>query len=367
MRKLKTLLILLLTLGLAALLSTAALADDATNGTCGTNLTWTLNTDTGVLTISGEGAMEDYECGGAPWYSQREIITSVVIEDGVTSIGENAFCGSSLASVTIPDGVIFIGEGAFASCFNLEEVVLPSSITYIGNYVFELCDNLTDIVIPDNVTFLGDGVFSWCTALVSISIGSGITEIGEETFNKCLELKDVEIPAGVTSIGYGAFAYCLSLTNITLPEGVTSIGDYAFSSCNSLSSISIPVSVTHIGDYAFAEFGNALTDVYYSGDETDWAAIDIGDGSEFITSATIHYNSTGPDDETGDSTPGDLNGDGEVDASDLTVLARHVGKVETMEDETALANADVTGDGNVDASDLTRLAQYVGKIISALD
>ncbi|MCD8359169.1 MAG: dockerin type I repeat-containing protein, partial [Oscillospiraceae bacterium] len=74
-----------------------------------------------------------------------------------------------------------------------------------------------------------------------------------------------------------------------------------------------------------------------------------------------------PNDESNASTPGDLNGDGEVNASDLTILARHVGKVETMEDETALANADVTGDGNVDASDLTKLAQYVGKIISSLD
>ncbi|MCD8256543.1 MAG: dockerin type I repeat-containing protein [Oscillospiraceae bacterium] len=74
-----------------------------------------------------------------------------------------------------------------------------------------------------------------------------------------------------------------------------------------------------------------------------------------------------PNDESNASTPGDLNGDGEVNASDLTILARHVGKVETMEDETYLANADVTGDGNVDASDLTKLAQYVGKIISSLD
>ncbi|MCD7767349.1 MAG: dockerin type I repeat-containing protein, partial [Oscillospiraceae bacterium] len=101
--------------------------------------------------------------------------------------------------------------------------------------------------------------------------------------------------------------------------------------------------------------------------ENDWNAIEIGEYNDPLTSAAIHYNSTGPEDETGDFIPGDLNGDGEVDASDLTVLARHVGKVETMEDETALANADVTGDGNVDASDLTRLAQYVGKIISALD
>ncbi|MCC8090656.1 MAG: dockerin type I domain-containing protein, partial [Oscillospiraceae bacterium] len=156
--------------------------------------------------------------------------------------------------------------------------------------------------------------------------------------------------------------------------------------CSSLASVTIPDSVTSIGISAFSGC-TSLTDVYYGGSEAEWNAITIDSRNDPLLSATIHYNSTGSDstgdtgstEDTGDAdtsggsggtdaaTPGDLNGDGEVDASDLTILARHVGKVEYITDETALANADVTGDGEVDASDLTKLAQYVGKIISSLD
>ncbi|MCD8358187.1 MAG: leucine-rich repeat domain-containing protein [Oscillospiraceae bacterium] len=115
MQKLKTLLILLLTLGLAVLLSTAALADDATSGTCGENVTWSLNTDTGVLTISGSGDMKNYYGVDPPWDSFKDSITAAVIEDGVTSIGSFAFSWdcSSLTSVTIPNSVTTIGSYAF--------------------------------------------------------------------------------------------------------------------------------------------------------------------------------------------------------------------------------------------------------------
>ncbi|MCD7902861.1 MAG: leucine-rich repeat protein, partial [Oscillospiraceae bacterium] len=98
------------------------------------------------------------------------------------------------------------------------------------------------------------------------------------------------------------------LTSVTIPDSVTSIGDKAFQNCT------------------------GLTDVYYGGSEAEWDAITISNNNSYLTSATIHYNSTGAGDETGDSTLGDLNGDGEVDASDLTIFARHVGKVETIEE-----------------------------------
>ncbi|MCC8091352.1 MAG: leucine-rich repeat protein, partial [Oscillospiraceae bacterium] len=178
----------------------------------------------------------------------------------------------------------------------------------------------------------------------------------------------------VTSIGSWAFGNCTSLTNVTIPNSVTSIEGYTFYGCSSLTSVTIPDSITFIGISAFARC-SSLTDVYYGGSEAEWNAINIanievetGSNNDYLTSATIHYTTTDADDEPASpTTPGDLNGDGEVDASDLTILARHVGKVEYITDETALANADVTGDGVVDAKDLTILAQYVGKIISSLD
>ncbi len=381
MRKLKTTLILLLTLGLAVLLSTAALADDATSGTCGENVTWTLNTDTGVLTISGEGEMEDYSGADAPWYSQQSSVISVVIENGVTNIGSTAFeeC-TNLTNVTIPDSITSIGDEAFYDCTGLTSVTIPDSVTDIGNFAFSGCTSLTSVTIPDSVTSIGDEAFYDCTGLTEIQVSTGNTAYSSKNgvlFNKdetdliCYPAGKTEtsykIPNSVTSIGYSAFYNCSSLTSVTIPDSVTSIGDDAFYGCTGLTSVTIPDSVTSIGELAFSGC-TGLTDVYYGGSEAEWNEIKIYGDNEHLTSATIHYNSTGPEDETGDSTtPGDLNGDGEVNAGDLTILARHVGKVETMEDETALANADVTGDGNVDASDLTRLAQYVGKIISALD
>ncbi|MCD7903072.1 MAG: leucine-rich repeat protein [Oscillospiraceae bacterium] len=313
---------------------------DTMSGTCGENATWTLKN--GVLTISGTGDMEDYDV--TPWSTLWESITDVVVEDGITSIGDVAFVGCiNLTSVAIPDSVISIGENAFSSCMSLANVTIPDSVTSIGVAAFMFCNNLTDMIIPDSVTSIGDWAFCACSSMESVTISANVTSIGEAAFQNCSSLASVTIPDSVTSIGYAAFAWCSNLTNVTIPDSVTSIDEAAFSGCSS------------------------LTDVYYSGSETEWNAIEIGSYNDYLTSATIHYNSTGPEDETGDSTPGDLNGDDEVDASDLTILARHVGKVEYITDETALANADVTGDGNVDASDLTKLAQYVGKIISSLD
>ncbi|MCD7853287.1 MAG: leucine-rich repeat protein [Oscillospiraceae bacterium] len=112
----------------------------ATSGTCGDNLTWTLEDD--VLTISGEGEMEDYD-PFAPWYWQCSSITTVVIEDGITSIGNYAFFGfSSLESVTIPDSVTSIGFEAFYYCSNLTSVTIGRGVTYIGHHAFSLCNNL---------------------------------------------------------------------------------------------------------------------------------------------------------------------------------------------------------------------------------
>jgi hypothetical protein len=219
------------------------------SGICGDNLTWTLD-ENGTLTISGTGDMTDYAKKSAPWSSTK--VKSVVINDGVTSIGDYAFyiC-SKFTSITIPGSVTSIGNGAFQGCDGLTSVTLSEGVTSIGDYAFEGCENLTSITIPDGVTSIEPGTFSGCTSLTSVTIPDRVTSIGDYAFWRCVSLTSITIPDGVISIGRSAFSACSSLTSITIPDGVTSIEPSTFSGCTSLTSVTIPDRVTSIGDYAF--------------------------------------------------------------------------------------------------------------------
>ena len=189
------------------------------SGTCGAegnngdNLTWILD-DEGVLTISGTGAMASWNWKGSPWYANKDKIESVVIEDGVTSIGANAFDGcSGLTSITIPSSVTSIGEHAFYGCSGLTSITIPSSVTSIGAYAFYGC-SVTSITIPSSVTSIGAGAFYRCSGLTSITIPSSVTSIGEYTFYGCSGLTSITIPNSVTSIGTSAFSGCSGLTRV---------------------------------------------------------------------------------------------------------------------------------------------------------
>jgi len=340
---------------IASLLPATALAADIVDsGTCGaegdgSNLTWTLDSD-GVLTISGTGAMKEYDPYKAPWYGSSSRVKSAVIAEGVTSIGEYAFYNcTSLTSVAIPDSVTSIGDDAFSNCKSLTSVTIPDSVTSIGEYAFYNCRSLTSVTIPDSVTSIGDDAFSNCKSLTSVTIPDSVTSIGKWAFSECKSLTSVTIPDSVTSIGDAAFASCTSLTGIwvaegnshyandasgvlfnkdkttlvqcpgafsgsyaipnsvtsivgyafdgcasltsvTIPDGVTSIGRYAFHDCRSLTSVTIPDSVTSIGVWAFCDC-TSLTDVYYAGSEAQWKAIGIDlYGNDDLLTANIHYN-----------------------------------------------------------------------------
>ena len=185
-------------------------------------------------------------------FSGCESLRSLVIPDSVSSIGDCAFEGcKSLCSLVIPDSVTSIGEGAFYDCKSLISIVIPDSVTSIGRGAFSGCTSLTNIAIPDGVTSIGDCAFCGCESLSNIVIPDSVTSIEDSAFNGCESLNSVVIPDGVTSIGESAFLGCGSLTNIAILDGVTSIGDCAFLGCGSLTNIAIPDSVTSIGYCAF--------------------------------------------------------------------------------------------------------------------
>ena len=219
-----------------------------TTGEC----TWTLDSD-GVLTISGNGKMKDYSFNERkPWGTS---ITKVVIENGVTSIGNWAFENCfSLTSITILDGVRYIGNCAFLCCTSLTSVTIPDGVTSIGGYAFNGCTSLTSVTIPDSVTSIGDWAFFYCTSLTSITIPDGVISIGDEAFYDCTSLISITIPNSVTSVGNRAFYNCTWLTSVTIGNGVKSIGYSAFYNCTWLTSVTIPNSVTRIGKKAFGYY-----------------------------------------------------------------------------------------------------------------
>ena len=257
------------------------------SGTCGDNLTWTLD-DEGTLTIRGTGAMTNYDYDNSPWY-YNDSIYSVIIKNGVTTIGDCAFFGcTGLTSVTIPNSVTYIGHCAFENCV-MTSMTIPNSVTFIGNAAFWGCDRLTSVTIPNSVTSIGDHTFELCTSLASATIPDSVTSIGDSAFECCNSLTSMAIPGSVTYIGDAAFCDCDSLTSVTIPDSVTYIGDEAFSYCDSLIGIwvdennpsyssdaagilfdkeqtdiiqvpkaisgkyTVPSSVTSIGSYAFSE------------------------------------------------------------------------------------------------------------------
>ncbi len=226
-------------------------ATTVASGTCGENLTWTLD-DEGTMIISGKGEMSLSYSSSAPWYSRRSLIKNVTIKNGVTSIGDSAFSDcSSLTSITIPNSVTSIGEAAFGGCSGLTSVTIPEGVTSIGILAFSGCSSLASITIPNSVTSIGEVAFGGCSGLTSVTIPESVTSIGNRTFSGCSSLTSVTIPEGVMIIGNEAFYNCKSLISITIPGSVRRIGDYAFVSCSSLTNITISKSVTSIGREVF--------------------------------------------------------------------------------------------------------------------
>ena len=246
-------------------------------GKAGSNVTWTLDS-TGLLTISGEGEMEDYTYSyddasskyitNAPWRKRQ--VKSATVQDGVASIGGYAFYGcTGLTGVTIPDSVTNIGNYAFENCTGLTGVTIGNSVTSIGYYAFNGCTGLTEILYNAKAAAdlaLGSDVFrnaGSSSGGLRVVIGDGVEHIPAYLFYGCKGLTSVTIGNSVTSIGGYTFYGCTGLTSVTIPNGVTSIEVCAFYGCTGLTSVTIPDSVTSIGGSAFSGC-TGLTEVYYN-------------------------------------------------------------------------------------------------------
>ncbi len=252
-RNTKRIAILLLAAMLFSIMPVSAWAEETSTSITSNSITWSYDSTSQTLTISGTGAMADYEqATDVPWDDYRLAIKEIVIGDGVTSIGKYAFYGcENLTSITVPEGVTSIGLGAFIGCEKLISIDIPEGVTSIGNSAFLGCKKLSSITIPASVETIGNYAFSGCTGLTSIDIREGVTSIGGYAFSGCTGLTSITIPASVTSIGKYAFSDCTGLTSIMILGSVESIGDYAFNGCIGLTSINIPASVKTIGNYAF--------------------------------------------------------------------------------------------------------------------
>jgi len=246
----------------------------------------------GVLTISGTGPMRNYSYDDyrAPWYSLRANITTIIINNGVTSIGGYAFqeC-TGLTSIDIPTSVTSIGSCAFNYCTNLASITIPNSVASIGNSAFSDCSSLVAIEIPDSVTTIESRTFEYCSKLASVRLGCGVKSIHKYAFLYCYKLTSINIPYGITEIDEDLFRsarlknieinsdsiisknytsskslkdyFGVYVESYTFGDSVRSIGEFAFAGSTNLPSITIPNTITSIGQYAFYECTN-LTSVF---------------------------------------------------------------------------------------------------------
>ena len=294
------------------------------SGKCGYYLNWAVSKSAGsdeydVLTISGNGAVmrllnqEEY-----PWYGYCGTIRRIVVEDGVTTIGSDAFKDfSGVTSLVLGKDVKIIGTRAFEGLTNLESVTLGDQVKYIGAYAFHGCRKLSTLTFGAGLETIEPGAFEGLTSLESVALGDQVKIIGSSAFYRCTNLASLTLGAGLTTIGKYAFIGCDSLKTITvadgnttfdsrgncnaiietgtnkllfgcrgtvIPETVTAIGEYAFKDCTALTSVTIPASVRLIDWDAFLGC-SGLTDVYCYA-EANGLTWNDGNRDDFISGET---------------------------------------------------------------------------------
>ncbi|MBQ0083909.1 MAG: leucine-rich repeat protein [Clostridiales bacterium] len=336
-------------------------ASAETSGTTG-ECEWSL--DGTKLTISGNGACADYETvkvseknvTTAPWGSD---ITELIIEDGVTYLGNFSFIGcSGLTKVVLPDSIETVGTYLFQECTNLSDVTLSANLKMISNCMFYKCaalksltipnkvetfgfavfyqSGLESITFPDSVKSIGSSVFYNCGSLKTVTFGKNMQTIADVAFGDCTALESIVIPDSVTDLGTSAFIRCTGLKNVVLGHGVEIINMMTFSGCSNLESVTIPGEAYYVDMQAFQDC-DSLTDVYYGGEEGD-IYIDIQ--NEPLERASWHYNSYPEPVSEGYKVSGTVTADKNTHTDEITTVSLFVGG---EADPVATTKADGTG------------------------
>ena len=270
-----------------------------------------------------------------------EVISSIIIPDGVTTIESSAFEGSRIKTIVLPDSVTTIGDDAFKGCTRLRELTLSSGVITIANGAFEGCTALTKITIPDGIEAIGDRAFYGCTSVARIEFGNTVMSIGSSAFEGCNQISNIVIPDSVVSIGDGAFRNCSQLKSFTIGSGLKNVGRNAFDNCHPylyhkgyqgnyvgdnyngcailiecidknwwdahyiidktkiiasgaydqcyyLTSVIIPESVVAISDGAFTDC-QSLEGIYFMGTPEAWENVTIGEDNDYLLNAEVEY------------------------------------------------------------------------------
>ena len=280
LRKLNTRIAALM-LAVVLLLSSAPTVSAAqASGTCGDNLSWTLNGDT--LTITGSGAMYDYpEETMAPWYAYRKEISTLHLPDGLTRIGDLAFYG----------------------CSGLKIVSMPDSVMEVGWFAFAGCSSMTMLNLSSNLKVIEEGGFRECSSLTSVRLPQTLATIGYQGFYRCESLTEITIPAAVKNFGNSAFAFCYDLIRADVQASISKLPDWTFYGCGRLTDVKLAATIKSVGKMAFYDC-DSLTNVSYSGTETEREQIveeirkdqeeiqnppHVGDNAQEDTSVNVDY------------------------------------------------------------------------------
>ncbi len=283
------------TFGIKTATFNVTVSSSGTSGVSGV-LTWNVDTSAGTLTVSGSGMMDNYTLETlAPWYAYRDSIKTVVVSEGVTSVGAYAFYKlDAVTSITLPATVETVEYAAFEGCSALAELTLANTAAVVDATAFRNCEALITTVSGSKYAKVsGNAYYALISAnpeATTFNIPTATVVIGEGAFENSL-LTSITVPDAVISIGDNAFASSASLADVTLGSGVKYIGNYAFLDCGTLAAVTIDAVPEFVGVGAFAATaitGTTSDGAVYIGAADNAYAILWKAESNAVTSCTVN-------------------------------------------------------------------------------